>query len=400
MTTYPRELKQDLAQRLAHSPAVALLGPRQVGKTSLAFEISKTMPSVYLDLEAEEDLSKLSQPTLYLRDHADKLVILDEVHRMPSLFPLLRGLIDEARRNGRQHAVYLLLGSASIDLLKQSGESLAGRISFLELTGLNLLETGQAQADALWVRGGFPESFRAATDYLSVQWRQDFIRAYMEREVAQFTARISPQVLRKLWGMLAHQQGTMVNMAQLARNLEIDAKTVASYIDLLTDLLLVRKLPAWSANAGKRLVKSPKLYLRDSGLLHTLLGIVDKEQLTGHPIVGASWEGFCIENLMSVAPSDTQLHFYRDSYGFELDLLLSWPNGESWAIEIKRSLAPKLEKGFHKACEHIQPTHKWVVYAGQDSYRLQEDVQAVSLYALMNKLKERRQLAQVALAGS
>ena len=400
MTTYPRELKQDLAQRLAHSPAVALLGPRQVGKTSLAFEISKTMPSVYLDLEAEEDLSKLSQPTLYLRDHADKLVILDEVHRMPSLFPLLRGLIDEARRNGRQHAVYLLLGSASIDLLKQSGESLAGRISFLELTGLNLLETGQAQADALWVRGGFPESFRAATDYLSVQWRQDFIRAYMEREVAQFTARISPQVLRKLWGMLAHQQGTMVNMAQLARNLEIDAKTVASYIDLLTDLLLVRKLPAWSANAGKRLVKSPKLYLRDSGLLHTQLGIVDKEQLTGHPIVGASWEGFCIENLMSVAPSDTQLHFYRDSYGFELDLLLSWPNGECWAIEIKRSLAPKLEKGFHKACEHIQPTQKWVVFAGQDSYRLQEDVQAVPLYALMNKLKERRQLAQVALAGS
>jgi hypothetical protein len=391
--TYPRELSQDLLQRLAHSPAVALLGPRQVGKTSLALEISQTMPSVYLDLEAEDDLSKLSQPTLYLRDHADKLVILDEVHRVPNLFPILRGLIDEARRQGRQHAMYLLLGSASIDLLEQSGETLAGRISFLELTGLNPLETGEAQADALWVRGGFPQSLRAATEAQSMQWRQDFIRTYLERDVAQFAPRISPQVLRKLWGMLAHQQGTLVNVAQLARNLELDGKTVASYIDLLTDLFLIRKLPPWSSNAGKRLVKSPKLYLRDSGLLHTLLGIANKEQLVGHPVVGMSWEGFCIENLMSVAPGDTQLHFYRDSYGFELDLLLSWPNGESWAIEIKRSLAPKLEKSFHKAYEHIKPTQKWVVYAGQDSYRLQEDVQAVPLHALMGKLKERKQLA-------
>ena len=383
---FARDIQSGLEGRLANTAAVALLGPRQVGKTSLALEIGKTRPSVYLDLESESDLAKLAQPSLYLRDHLDKLVILDEVHRLPGLFPILRGLIDESRRQGRRSHMYLLLGSASLDLLKQSGETLAGRISYFDMGGLNLHEVGEAKGDQLWVRGGFPESFLANDEVNSLLWRQDFIRTYLERDVSQFGPRISPQVLRRLWGMLAHQQGAVVNVAQLARNLEVDAKTAHNYINLLTDLLLLRRLPAWHGNIGKRLVKSPKIYLRDSGLVHALLGVANKEQLLSHPTLGASWEGFCIENILSKIPQSVQASFYRNSYGAEIDLLLTWPSGDVWAIEIKRSLAPKLEKGFYAACEDVKPTHRLLVYAGTDTYPIGEGVQVMSLATLMEQV--------------
>jgi predicted AAA+ superfamily ATPase len=375
-----RSLTPALIDALAHSPAVALLGPRQAGKTTLALEVAKSIgrPSLYLDLESEQDRGKLAQAELYLADHVDKLVILDEVHRAPGLFPVLRGLIDKGRRAGRKAGRFLLLGSASLDLLKQSGETLAGRIAYLELTPFTLLETGHLPADNLWVRGGFPESLLAPGAARSLRWRQDFIRSYLERDIPQLGPRIAAETLRRFWGMLAHHQGGLLNTAQFARNLGVDAKTAASYLDLLVDLLLVRRLPPWHANLGKRLVKSPKVYVRDSGLVHALLGIADKEALLAHPVVGQSWECFVIENLLACAPDGVQGHFYRSSSGAEIDLLLAWPNGELWAIEIKRSLAPRLERGFHSACADLKPARKLVIYPGAETYRLAEDIEAMN----------------------
>ncbi len=375
-----RLLAPSLTAALAHSPAVALLGPRQAGKTTLALAVAKAAgkPSLYLDLESEQDRAKLAQAELYLADHADELVILDEVHRAPGLFPVLRGVIDKGRRAGKKTGRFLLLGSASPDLLKQSGETLAGRIAYLELAPFNLLETRRLPGDHLWLRGGFPESLLAPNAAQSLRWRKDFIRSYLERDIPQFGPRIAAETLRRFWSMLAHHQGGLLNTAQFARNLGVDAKTAAAYLDLLVDLLLVRRLPPWHANLGKRLVKSPKVYVRDSGLVHALLGIADKEALLSHPVVGQSWECFVIENLLACTPEGVQGHFYRSSGGAEIDLLMAWPNGELWAIEIKRSLAPKLERGFHAACADLSPARKLVVYPGDETYRLAPDIEAMN----------------------
>lgn len=381
-----RSLAPQLSTDLAHTPAVVLLGPRQVGKTTLALAIAGGLDAIYLDLESEQDRAKLAQPEMYLADHLDKLIILDEVHRAPGLFPVLRGLIDRGRRAGRRSGLYLLLGSASLDLLKQSGESLAGRISYLELTPINALEIDPSRSDDLWVRGGFPESLLAADDARSLRWRQDFIRTYLERDIPQFGPRIAAETLRRFWVMLAHQQGGLLNAAQFARNLGVDVKTVGNYLDLLVDLLLVRRLAPWHANLGKRLVKSPKVYVRDSGLVHALLAIPDKETLLGHPVVGNSWESFVVENLLNTAPAMVQGHFYRTSGGAEIDLLLSWPNGRLWAVEIKRSLTPRPERGFHSACADLLPERKFVVYPGTERYRLAPDIDAIPLRALMTEL--------------
>ncbi len=375
-----RSLAPSLTEALAHSPAVALLGPRQAGKTTLALAVAKAAgrPSLYLDLESEQDHAKLAQAELYLADHADELVILDEVHRAPGLFPVLRGLIDKGRRAGKKNGRFLLLGSASLDLLKQSGETLAGRIAYLELAPFNLLETRHLPSDQLWLRGGFPESLLAPSTAQSLRWRKDFIRSYLERDIPQFGPRIAAETLRRFWSMLAHHQGGLLNTAQFARNLGVDAKTAAAYLDLLVDLLLVRRLPPWHANLGKRLVKSPKVYVRDSGLVHALLGIPDKEALLSHPVVGQSWECFVIENLLACAPEGVQGHFYRSSSGAEIDLLLAWPNGDLWAVEIKRSLAPKLERGFHAACADLNPVRKLVIYPGAETYRLAPDIEVMN----------------------
>lgn len=381
-----RILYTRLSDAISRSPAVALIGSRQVGKTTLALEVGKNHNALYLDLESEQDRAKLAQPELYLADHQDKLVILDEIHRAPNLFPVLRGLIDQGRRAGHKAGQYLLLGSASLDLLKQSGETLAGRIAYLKLAPFNILETQALPPDDLWVRGGFPESLLAANATWSLRWRQDFIRTYLERDIPQFGPRIAAETLRRFWGMLAHHQGGLLNTAQFARNLGVDAKTAASYLDLLVDLLLVRRLPPWHANLGKRLVKSPKVYVRDSGLVHALLNIPDKETLLAHPVVGQSWECFVIENLITAAPDGVQAYFYRSNGGAEIDLLLAWPDGTLWAIEIKRSLTPKLERGFHAACTDLNPTRKFVVYPGTERYRIATDIEAISLAGLALEL--------------
>lgn len=377
-----RLLYPKLSEALAYSPAVALLGPRQVGKTTLALEIGQTVNALYLDLESEQDRAKLAQPELYLADHQDRLVIFDEVHRVPGLFPVLRGLIDKGRRAGRRAGRYLLLGSASLDLLKQSGETLAGRIAYLELSPFNVLETGELPSENLWVAGGFPESLLAPDPRQSLRWRQDFIRTYLERDIPQFGPRIAAETLRRFWVMLAHNQGGLLNTAQFARNLGVDVKTVSGYLDLLVDLMLVRRLPPWHANIGKRIVKSPKVYVRDSGLVHALLAIPDKESLLAHPVVGQSWECFVIENLLAVGMGQAQGFFYRTGGGAEIDLLLLWPDGSLWAVEVKRSLSPKLERGFYSACADLTPAKKFVVYPGVERYRLAPDIEAIPLAAL------------------
>lgn len=383
----PRRLETILNARLDQYPAVALLGPRQVGKTTLAFALAERRSSIYLDLESDADRAKLADPELYLAGHEDKLVILDEVHRFPGLFGNLRGLIDLGRRRGRRTGRFLLLGSASLDLLKQSGETLAGRISYLELHPIDALEVPQDQRDTLWVRGGFPDSFLATDDRLSLRWRQDFIRTYLERDIPQLGPRIAAETLRRFWTMLAHHQGGLLNAAQFARGLGVDGKTVAAYLDLLVDLLLVRRLAPWHRNVGKRLVKSPKVYVRDSGLVHALLGLPDFETLLGHPIVGAGWEGFVIETLLAVAPDGVEANFYRTATGAEIDLVLHLPQNRLWAVEIKRGLAPKPERGFHHACTDLLPERRFVVYSGTERFPLGDGIEAIGLAELAETLR-------------
>lgn len=365
------------------------MGPRQVGKTTLAINISETRTSIYLDLESEADRAKLSEPELYLASHSEKLVVLDEVHRLPGIFHILRGLIDRNRRAGRRSGQFLLLGSASIDLLEQSGETLAGRIAYLEMQPVDGLEVPEDALERLWLRGGFPDSFLASSDRASMRWRQDFIRTYLERDIPLFGPRIPAETLRRFWTMLAHHQSGLLNAAELARSLGVDGKTVASYLDLLVDLLLVRRLEPWHANVGKRLVKSPKVYVRDSGIAHALLGLGTTEQLLGHPIVGSSWEGFVIETLIASSPEGTAANFYRTAAGAEIDLLLTPPGEKPWAIEIKRSLTPKLEKGFYLACEDLQPQKRIVIYPGQESFPLPNGVTVMSLSAAGRLLLDR-----------
>jgi predicted AAA+ superfamily ATPase len=374
-----RRIAVQLTERLDATPAVALLGPRQVGKTTLARTIGDQRPSVYLDLESDADRARLADPELYLAGHEDKLVILDEVHRLPGLFQILRGLIDEGRRKGRRAGRFLLLGSASLDLLHQSGESLAGRISYLEMGPINGLEISSKDLPSLWNRGGFPDSFLASDDRLSQRWRQDFVRTYLERDVPMLGPRIPAETLRRFWTMLAHHQSGLLNAAEFARALGVDGKTIAAYLDLLVDLLLVRRLEPWHTNAGKRLVKSPRIYVRDSGLVHTLLGLGTLEEVLGHPVAGASWESFVIETMIAAAPEGTQANFYRSAAGAEIDLLLTLPGGALWAIEVKRSLAPTLERGFYQACADLNPQRRIVIYPGSESYPLREGIEVAPL---------------------
>lgn len=374
---------------LARQSAVALIGPRQVGKTTLALEIAERRPSLYLDLEASADRAKLSDPALFLSQHADKLVILDEIHRAPDLFQALRGLIDEGRRRGHRTGRFLILGSASIDLLRQSGETLAGRIEYIDLGPLNVLEVenGGEATNRLWLRGGFPDSYLAGSDADSFRLRRSFIRTYLERDVPMFGPRVPAETLERLWTMLAHGQGGMLNAAQLAGSLAISAPTVTRYIDLLVDLLLVRRLRPYHANLGKRLVKSPKVYVRDSGLVHALLGLGDMTALAGHPVVGASWEGFVIETLIAAAPEQTQASFYRTAAGAEVDLLLELGGGHGmWSIEVKRGLAPRLEKSFHHARQDLEPSRSFIVYSGDDRYPLGENVEVIGVRGLAEEL--------------
>ena len=384
-----RRITEKLQSTIAQVPAVALLGARQVGKTTLAKTIAKDINSIYLDLEAPEDLLKLSDPASFLSAHADKLVILDEIQRSPELFPVLRGLIDKNREQGRRAGQFLLLGSASMDLMRQSSESLAGRISYIEMSGLNVTEMDGDQQDSqtLWLRGGFPDSYLAADDEVAMDWLENLIRTYLERDIPQMGFRVPAVRLRRLWTMLAHLQGETINYSKLASNLEVDAKTVRYYIDILTDLLLVRRLEPWHANVKKRLVKSPRYYVRDSGILHRLLGINSYDVLLSNPVLGKSWEGFAVENILSVLPSRAESYFYRTAAGAEIDLVIKMPSSEIWAIEIKHGVSPKIGKHYSQTCEDVGAAHKYILYGGNDEFPVGNDVKIISLAGLMEKLQ-------------
>ena len=384
-----RRLETKISDTLMRSPSVVLVGPRQVGKTTIALNISETTPSIYLDLESRLDLEKVRDITAFHEDNRDKLIILDEVQRLPEVFAPLRGIIDKERRKGNKTGQFLFLGSASIDLLKQSGESLAGRIAYIELHPVDVLEYAEnslGKMNELWLRGGFPESLLAKSDKDSINWRFDFIKTYLERDIPQLGPRIPAETLERFWTMLAHNQGTVLNAAHLGRNLEVSGVTIGRYLDLMTDLLLVRRLKPWTFNIGKRLVRSPKIYVRDSGITHALLNIDTYNNLLGHPVVGGSWEGFIIENIMSVAPAGMQPFYYGTPGGAEIDLVLEFSGSEKWAVEIKRRSSPSITKGFHIACEDIKPERRYVVYSGKDRFSLGEGITAIPLFDLMQEI--------------
>ena len=376
-----RRLIIQIKDRLSHVPAVVLLGPRQVGKTTLARVIAQERDALYLDLERQEDIDKLrTNTTSYLLSHEQHLVVIDEIQHYPELFMTLRGLIDIGRQQGKNSNRFLLLGSASMELMHQS-ESLAGRVSYLQLNPLDVWEVEAHDIDKLWLRGGFPQSFLSANDKQSFIWREDFITSYLRRDMRQagIDSNVAATTLHRLWTMLAHCQGSPLNLSSLAGSLGIKAVTVGRYIDIFHELLLVRKLTPWYRNSKKRLVKSPKIYLRDSGITHTLLRLADKEMLLGHPIVGASWEAFAIENILSRLPTGCQTHFYRTSSGAEIDLLIAQGTDAPWAIEIKRSDAPSRSRALLTFSEGVVPRAKFVVYAGDERYPLGRGIEAIGL---------------------
>lgn len=390
-----RNLEARLFDRLQNSSSVALIGPRQVGKTTLAFSMGEKLASIYLDLENGTDLQKIQNIEAFYQANSTKLIILDEVQRLPEVFGPIRGLIDEQRRKGNKTGLFLFLGSASIELLRQSGESLAGRISYMELFPIDVTEfiessTDRDKLNRLWLRGGFPESLLAKDDQNALRWRKDFIKTYLERDIPMFGPRVPAQTLERLWIMLAHSQGTTINVSKLAGALEVSNTSIGRYIDLLVDLLLVRKLPPYTTNIKKRLVRSPRVYVRDSGITHALLNISSYNELLGHPVVGKSWEGFVIENIMALLPQDAEAFFYRTAAGAEIDLVIKRTKGagEIWAIEIKRSPAANLTRGFHEACMDINPLRKFVVHAESDTFPLKDEVQAISLFEFLLLLRE------------
>ncbi|MBP7920633.1 MAG: ATP-binding protein [Limnohabitans sp.] len=388
-----RQSQKKLSQYLQQFPAVGLLGPRQVGKTTLAFAQKKLYPdALYLDLELPSAQRQLDDPEAFLMAHAQQLVILDEVQRMPELFGVLRGVIDQRRRMGQACGQFLLLGSATGVLMQQSSESLAGRVAHVALPPLRASEifTGVhsvADLNALWLRGGFPLSWLAETDAASMTWREVFIATYLEKDIPALGPRIPATTLRRLWTMLAHHQGELLDQSKLAAALAISGQTVGRYIDLLCDLMLVRRLPAWHGNVGKRLIRSPKVYVRDSGLVHALLGLSNLDAVLGHPIAGSSWEGFVMEQLMNAAPQ-AQASFYRTSNGAEVDLVLTFRNQQTWTIEIKRSSAPTVSKGFYQAATDLGAVRKLLVAPVEQPYPLKEGIEVVDVMTAIRWVTE------------
>ncbi|REG90579.1 ATP-binding protein [Algoriphagus antarcticus] len=389
-----RILEEKLIQSLQTMPVVVILGPRQVGKTTLALELAKSAvekPIHYLDLELNSDLAKLDDAESYLRRFENQLLVIDEVQRKPELFPVLRALVDLRKRNGERAGHFLLLGSASRDLLQQSSETLAGRIRYLELSPFSVPELSQNDPlgfnlEKLWFRGGFPDSYLAESESESQNWRRDFISTYVEKDIPLFGPSVPATRMKRFWSMLAHYHGQQVVLTEIGKSLEVSHTTARTYLDILQDFFMVRQVHPWSGNTKKRLVKTPKVYIRDTGLLHSLLNISSFDQLLGHPAVGASWEGFVMENILNQLSPNWTASYYRSSNQAEINLVLEHGSKEVWGVEIKKSSAPTISSGFHRACEDIGATKKYVVYSGSDRFPMRGDIEVVGLIEFLGMI--------------
>ncbi|MBI3209866.1 MAG: ATP-binding protein [Candidatus Solibacter usitatus] len=393
-----RDTLDEIADLLTRFPAVAILGPRQVGKTTLARMIASKLGkrAIYLDLELPSDLIKLADPEYYLDVHQQRLVILDEIQHVPDLFKILRGLIDKRRHTGKRSGHFLLLGSASLDLLRQSSESLAGRMAIVELPPFLISEAAGPDRKAiekLWIRGGLPDSFLASSDAVSLEWRDKFVRTYLERDIPALGPRLPAATLGRLWRALAADQGQVLNASRLSASLGVSGQTVARYVDTLVDLLLVRRLPPWTRNPRKRMIRSPKIYVRDSGIAHALMGIRDLDGLLGNSVAGFSWEGFVIENILCSFAEIRDAWFYRSAGGAEIDLLLDLGGNRLCAIEVKLSLTPVPSKGFYVACEELGVARRMVVYPGKEHYRINRETEAMPVSMLLGRKSSLRATA-------
>jgi len=375
-----RTLHNAIVTSLKKYPVVGLLGSRQVGKTTLAKSVREAVArdAIYLDLELPSDWNKLHDSELYLRQFSETLVIIDEIQRMPSLFPVIRALVDQNRVGGR----FLILGSASPDLLRRSSESLAGRIIYHELTPFNLYETDSDQIERLWLRGGYPESYLADNDEESFVWRESYIKTYLEMDIPQLGIRIPSVQLRRFWTMLAHSHGQLWNGNKIAGSIGVSAPTVRHYLDILENTFVVRRLLPYHANVKKRLIKSPKVYIRDSGLLHALLRIGNFDDLQGHPVLGSSWESFVIEQIIGLLPNHREVYFYRTNAGAEIDLVFFDKKNKPVAIEIKYSLSPAVSRGYWNACEDLSCKKWFVIYPGNERYPVGRNVFAMPVREL------------------
>jgi len=375
-----RTLHNAIVTSLKKYPVVGLLGSRQVGKTTLAKSVREAVArdAIYLDLELPSDWNKLHDSELYLRQFSETLVIIDEIQRMPSLFPVIRALVDQNRVGGR----FLILGSASPDLLRRSSESLAGRIIYHELTPFNLYETDSDQIERLWLRGGYPESYLVDNDEESFVWRESYIKTYLEMDIPQLGIRIPSVQLRRFWTMLAHSHGQLWNGNKIAGSIGVSAPTVRHYLDILENTFVVRRLLPYHANVKKRLIKSPKVYIRDSGLLHTLLRIGNFDDLQGHPVLGSSWESFVIEQIIGLLPNHREVYFYRTNAGAEIDLVFFDKKNKPVAIEIKYSLSPAVSRGYWNVCEDLSCKKWFVIYPGNERYPVGRNVFAMPVREL------------------
>ncbi len=395
---FTREAYRIVLNRLTQFDSVVLTGPSQIGKTTLARQIVSGWGGEpkYLDLETSTDRRLLDDPETYFSNHFNELIVLDEIHRTPEIFRILRGQIDERRRKGADRGKFLFLGSASMDLLRQSSESLAGRICYVELTPLTLGEVHlQDQSsdkqqlmdlDSLWLRGGFPLSLLNTDGDASLQWRNELIRTYLERELPQFGIQVETETMERFWRMIAYDQGELFNAQRYARSLGVSGHTVVRYLRILEQLLLVRLLHPWYWNTGKRITKSAHPYVRDTGILHALLNLRTTDDLLSHPVVGKSWEGFVIENIMNATAGRVEPLFYRTSAGAEIDLVLEFAPGKCWAIDVKLSSAPKVDRGFYTATDDINAERRILVHKGEHQYPMRRGVEVMPLIDILNEV--------------
>ena len=383
----PRHQEKDVNQSIGSFPVTALLGPRQCGKSTLArHAVAARKDVVFLDLEKPSDFRKLEDPEFFFHTQKNKLICIDEVQMGPDLFPIIRVVVDDERRPGH----FFLLGSASQELIRQSAETLAGRIHYTELTPFTFTELypagqySQEDLTTLWWRGGFPESVLAVSDEISRIWREDFIRTFLERDIPRFGFALPAVTMRRLWTMLAHYHGQTLNGSKLAQAIGVSQPTIKRYLDILAQTYMIRLLPPYTTNIKKRLIKSPKVYLRDSGILHALLEIDNFDILLGHPVIGASWEGYCLEQILAKLP-DWRASFYRTSSGEEIDLVLE-RGRRKLAFEFKASMSPRVSRGFSGSLEVLRPDHTWIVAPVKESYPFRPKVTVASLADVLKEI--------------